>query len=47
MIRSVNGHTLGDVNKDKEMMREIYQQGSVEVEVVRDGASFFVNYPLR
>ena len=47
VIRSVNGHTLGDVNKDKEMMREIYQQGSVEVEVVRDGASFFVNYPLR
>lgn len=47
VIRSVNGHSLGDVDKDKEMLREIYQQGSVEVEVVRDGASFFVNYPLR
>ena len=46
VIRSVNGHTLGDIEKDKEMMRTIYQQGSIEVEVVRDGASFFVNYPL-
>lgn len=46
VIRSVNGHTLGDVQKDKEMMRTIYEQGSIEVEVVRDGASFFVNYPL-
>lgn len=47
VIRSVNGHTLGDVNKDKELMRSLYEEGSVEVEVVRDGASFFVNYPLR
>jgi general secretion pathway protein C len=46
VIRSVNGHTLGDIEQDKEMMRTIYQQGSIEVEVVRDGASFFVNYPL-
>lgn len=47
VIRSVNGHNLGDVQKDKEMMRSLYQQGSIEVEVVRDGASFYVNYPLR
>lgn len=46
VIRSVNGHALGDIEQDKEMMRTIYQQGSIEVEVVRDGASFFVNYPL-
>ncbi|KZY60121.1 hypothetical protein A3742_05850 [Oleiphilus sp. HI0071] len=46
VIRSVNGHTLGDIEQDKEMMSTIYQQGSIEVEVVRDGASFFVNYPL-
>ena len=38
--------TLGDIEQDKEMMSTIYQQGSIEVEVVRDGASFFVNYPL-
>lgn len=47
VIRSVNGNALGDVNKDKELMRSLYKEGSIEVEVVRDGASFFVNYPLR
>jgi len=47
MIRSVNGHSLGDVKKDKNLMKSLYEQGSLEVEVVRDGASFYINYPLR
>lgn len=47
VILSVNGHTLGDVQKDKALMKSLYEQGSLEVEVVRDGASFFINYPLR
>jgi len=47
VIRSVNGQSLGDIDQDKKMMRSLYQQDSIEVEVVRDGASFFVNYPLR
>ena len=47
VIRSVNGHSLGDVKKDKDLMKGLYEQGSLEVEVVRDGASFFINYPLR
>ncbi|TNC82756.1 MAG: general secretion pathway protein GspC [Oleiphilus sp.] len=47
VIMSVNGHTLGDVQRDKELMKSLYEQGSLEVEVVRDGASFYVNYPLR
>ncbi len=47
VIRSVNGHTLGDVQKDRVLMKSLYEQGSLEVEVVRDGASFYVNYPLR
>lgn len=47
VIRSVNGHPLGDVKKDKNLMKGLYEQGSLEVEVVRDGASFFINYPLR
>lgn len=47
VIMSVNGHTLGDVQKDKALMKSLYEQGSLEVEVVRDGASFYVNYPLR
>ena len=47
VIRSVNGHTLGDVKKDKNLMKSLYEQGNLEVEVVRDGASFYINYPLR
>jgi general secretion pathway protein C len=47
VIRSVNGHTLGDIKKDKNLMKSLYEQGSLEVEVVRDGASFYINYPLR
>ena len=47
VIRSVNGHALGDVKKDKDLMKSLYEQGSLEVEVVRDGASFYINYPLR
>ena len=47
IIRSVNGHDLGDIKKDKNLMKSLYEQGSLEVEVVRDGASFFINYPLK
>ena len=47
VIRSVNGNPLGNIKKDKNLMKELYQQGSLEVEVVRDGASFYINYPLR
>lgn len=47
VIMSVNGHTLGDVQKDRNLMKTLYEQGSLEVEVVRDGASFYINYPLR
>lgn len=47
VIRSVNGHSLGDIQQDKELMNSLYEQGSLEVEVMRDGASFYINYPLR
>ncbi|PID43113.1 MAG: general secretion pathway protein GspC [Proteobacteria bacterium] len=47
IIRSVNGHPLGVVQKDKGLIRELYQQGNLLVEVERDGTFFSVNYPLR
>lgn len=47
VLMSVNGHTLGNLKQDKDVMQSLYEQGNVEVEVVRDGASFYVNYPLR
>jgi general secretion pathway protein C len=46
VIRSVNGYPLGDVKKDKALMQTLYEQGNLEVEVVRDGTSFYINYPL-
>lgn len=47
VILSVNGNTLGDLQKDKALMKSLYEQGNLEVEVVRNGASFYINYPLR
>jgi len=47
VVRSVNGNPLGDINKDKTLLKQLYQEGSLEVEVERDGTSFYINYPLR
>ncbi|SRR5690554_1039682 len=47
IIRSVNGHVLGDMQKDREMLKELSQQAMLEVEVERGGMSFTVSYPLR
>lgn len=47
VVRSVNGNPLGDINKDKALLKQLYQEGSLEVEVERDGTSFYINYPLR
>ncbi len=46
VVRSVNGYPVGDINKDKALLKQLYDQGSLEVEVERDGTSFYVNYPL-
>jgi len=46
VVRSVNGFPLGDINKDKELLKQLYEQGSLEVEVERNGTSFYINYPL-
>lgn len=47
VIMSVNGYSLGDLQNDQKLMKTLYEQGSLDVEVQRDGASFYVNYPLR
>lgn len=47
VVRSVNGNPLGDINKDRELLKQLYQEGSLEVEVERDGTSFYINYPLK
>ncbi len=46
VIRSVNGNRLGALERDKELLQELSSQSSLEVEVERNGTSFFINYPL-
>lgn len=47
VIRSVNGHTLGNLEQDRGMLQQFYDSGMLEVEVERDGAIFTISYPLR
>jgi general secretion pathway protein C len=47
VIRSVNGFSLGNVEQDRRLLKELYKEGNLEVEVVRGGTSFYVNYPLK
>lgn len=47
IIRSVNGHTLGNIEQDRTMIQQFYESGLLEVEVERDGAIFSISYPLR
>ncbi len=47
VIRSVNGHVLGDIEQDRAMLQQFYDSGMLEVEVERDGAVFSISYPLR
>ena len=47
VIRSVNGHVLGNIEQDKQKLQELYESGMLEVEIERDGATFTINYPLR
>ncbi len=47
VIRSVNGHQLGDIEQDRAKLQELYESGYLEVEIEREGATFTINYPLR
>ncbi len=47
VIKSVNGYNLGNIRQDKKLLQQLYEEGSLEVEVVRGGTSFYINYPLK
>lgn len=47
IIRSVNGFPIGDVQKDRDLLKQFYSEGNVLVEIERDGTFFSINYPLR
>jgi len=46
VIRSVNGHILGDMEVDRAKLQEFYESGLLEVEIEREGAVFTINYPI-
>jgi general secretion pathway protein C len=46
IIRSVNGHVLGDMEEDQAKLQELYESGSLEVEIEREGATFTITYPI-
>lgn len=46
VITAINGQSLGDIEQDRELLNSWREQPQIEVEVMRDGASFTVNYAL-
>ncbi|ENO16989.2 general secretion pathway protein GspC [Marinobacter nanhaiticus D15-8W] len=46
VITAINGQSLGDIEQDRELLNSWRDQPQIEVEVMRDGASFTVNYAL-
>lgn len=47
VVVAVNGHNLGNIQQDRSLIQQWYEQGQVEVEVERDGTRFSVTYPFR
>lgn len=46
VITAINGQSLGDIEQDRELLNSWRDQPQIEVEVMRDGASFTVNYAI-
>ncbi|WP_097460210.1 type II secretion system protein N [Mangrovitalea sediminis] len=46
VIRSVNGHNLGDIQQDRQMLQQWYEQGQLQIEVQRGDTQFTLTYPL-
>lgn len=46
VILSVNGHTLGDIQQDRQMLQQWYDQGQLQIEVQRGDTQFTLTYPL-
>lgn len=46
IIRSVNGHVLGDMQEDQTKLQEFYESGTLAVEIERAGAIFTITYPI-
>ncbi|ROU01717.1 general secretion pathway protein GspC [Marinobacter sp. R17] len=46
VITAINGQPLGDIEQDRQLLEDWRNQPQIQVEVMRDGASFTVNYAL-
>lgn len=46
VITAINGHTLGDLTQDVQLLESWRSQGQLEIEIERGGARFTVSYAL-
>lgn len=46
-IISVNGHSLGNPDADKNLIDEVYDSGAARIEVERGGSRFTINHSFR
>ncbi|MDX1589437.1 MAG: type II secretion system protein N [Oleiphilaceae bacterium] len=45
-ILSINGHRLGNMSRDRELMQQWTQAGSLQVEIARGGTTFSFSVPV-
>lgn len=46
VVLAINGHQLGDLGSDQELMRQWSQQGELNIELERNGRSFSMTVPI-
>lgn len=46
VVTSINGHSLGDLEQDIQLLESWRDQGTLDIEIERDGARFTVSYAL-
>lgn len=46
VILSINGHDLGEIQRDRQMMAQWYRSGQLQIEVERNGTQFTINVPI-
>ena len=47
LIRSVNGQQVGDVERDRQLYDDVAASGTARIEIVRDGRSILMSFPLQ
>ena len=47
LIAKVNGEAVGDIERDRDLLDKVITSGKVRVEVVRDGRTVVMSFPLQ